>query len=192
MLAPKHDGHPRYKANDDAGGWTNPLIVEGVFQEVGDADQNRNNPDAIQPMSANFGFQLDFRIRPDSPCAAKIRGLIDVALGLLGSKRTSSPQAGDLLQFVNPLSQGSNQPLQFLILFVRRHKADYLATWEKFDLQASNTRKEIIEAVLRIPLFAVAYLVLSYKHCAAMKEIKRPTWHLSDKPTIQPLEAHDD
>src|SRR5437867_9784423 len=107
MLAPKYDGHARYKANDDAGGWTNPLIVERIFQEVGDADQNRNNPDAIQPMSANFGLQLRFRIRPDFPRLAKIRGLLDVALDLLGSKRTSSPQAGDLLQFVNPISQAA-------------------------------------------------------------------------------------
>src|SRR5437867_3105324 len=115
MLAPKYDGHARYKANDDAGGWTNPLIVEGVFQKVGDADQNRNNPDAIQPVSANFGFQFGFRVRPAFPRLSNTPGLFNLTLGFLGSGRTSWPHAGDLLQFVHPLSQRSNQPLQFLI-----------------------------------------------------------------------------
>src|SRR5262249_51640262 len=131
--APKHDGHADYKANDDAARWTNPLIVEGVFQKVGDADQNRDNPDAIQPVSANFGLQFGFRVRPAFPRSSNTR-VLHLPLGFLGSGRMSWPHADDSLEFVHPLSQGSNQPLQFLILFVCRHKADYLATWEKFDL----------------------------------------------------------
>src|SRR5262249_20698165 len=99
MLAPKHDGHAGYKANDDAARWTNPLIVEAVFQKVGDADQNRNNPDAIQPVSANFGFQFGFRGRPAFPRSSTTRVLLNLPLGFLGSGRMSWPHAGDLLQF---------------------------------------------------------------------------------------------
>ena len=80
MLAPEHYGHAGYKADHDPARRTNPLVVEGVFQKVGGADQERKDPDAIQPMSANFGFQLGFGIGPDFRRHPHPRGLLDLAL----------------------------------------------------------------------------------------------------------------
>ena len=50
LLAPKHDSNARNQTYRHAAGRADPATVEGVLQEIRDADQHCCNPNAVQPM----------------------------------------------------------------------------------------------------------------------------------------------
>ena len=58
IFAPDHDGDAGEQADGYAAGRADPVVVEGEFQEVGNADQHGGNADPVQPVRTDAGFEV--------------------------------------------------------------------------------------------------------------------------------------
>ena len=63
VLAPHHYCDSGEQADADAAGGTNPVIVEGILQEIGNPDQHSGDADTVQPMRANARFEIALWLR---------------------------------------------------------------------------------------------------------------------------------
>ena len=58
-LAPHNNCDAGKQADGDAAGRADPVVVEGEFQEIRNPYQERGDPDAIEPVRAYAGFEID-------------------------------------------------------------------------------------------------------------------------------------
>src|SRR5205807_1884622 len=58
-FAPHYHGNPGEQPDRDSSGRSDPVIVKSELEEIGDADQNRSNSHAVQPVRADAGLQID-------------------------------------------------------------------------------------------------------------------------------------
>ena len=56
-LAPDEQSDPRQQTDRNSSGGTDPIILERVFQEIGDSDQDGDNADAVEPILSNLFFK---------------------------------------------------------------------------------------------------------------------------------------
>ena len=57
-LAPHYHRDSGEQADGDASGGADPVIVEGEFQKIRNTDQQRGDPDAVQPVRTDARFQV--------------------------------------------------------------------------------------------------------------------------------------
>ena len=57
-FAPENKRDAGQQTQCNSAGWTNPAAVEGVLDEVGDSNQDGNNPDPVQPQLPNLALEF--------------------------------------------------------------------------------------------------------------------------------------
>jgi len=57
-LAPEDQSDSCEQAKGDSAGWTNPAVVEGILDEVGNSGQNRDDHDSVEPQLPNLALEL--------------------------------------------------------------------------------------------------------------------------------------
>jgi hypothetical protein len=57
-LAPRQHEDTEEDADGHTAGGTDPVVVEGQFEEIGNGEEKRNDTDAIEPAAADEGFEI--------------------------------------------------------------------------------------------------------------------------------------
>src|SRR5262249_54035520 len=57
-LTPQENSDSGNYADGNASAWANPVVVERIFDEVRHSEQNRDDPNAVDPHFADLAFQV--------------------------------------------------------------------------------------------------------------------------------------
>ena len=61
-LAPHHNGDTSKQADGDAASRADPVIFKSEFEEIRDSDQQSSDADSVEPVRADPGFEVGFRL----------------------------------------------------------------------------------------------------------------------------------